>query len=699
MALSVNTNVTSQTVQKNLNKAGDALSTSMNRLSSGLKINSAKDDAAGLQMANRLTSQTKGMTVAIANANNGTSIAQTAEGAMQESTNILQRLRELALQASNGDKSAADRSALQQEFTAKTGELTRIAQTTTFGGRNLLDGSFQNQSFQVGADANQTISFGMSDVSATGLKGSYSEASVAGAAMAQLSASTTGSVLKNNVVSPTTTTTTVPATPDTTTKAGEAKGVAVADLKTGGSSTFDIAADKLTINTKDVKLTASMTGAELTAAIEATDTTGKLKAAIDGTTGVLTLTSDDDIVVGGNTAGLAAVGLDAKTYTATSTTTPGTPEVTTTKTVGIAVPGLATGGTSKLTADDKITINDKAVKVTAGMSGADLAKAIGDADKDVTATFDATSGVMTLSSTKGAVAVGGADAAKAGLVAEGPAKVGTSLMEKAGSITVNDKDVAWKAGDTIDDVLKTLKGLDGIKSATLSAEGRIELKSKDGQDVKLANNAGGSLAQLGLSAGTSQAKLTDDTSIELNGVEVKFKKGDSADSIVSSINSASTGVIASKNEDGTLKLFSNKDITVKNGAAGTGLQALGLTDAAAAGAGTGKTSATTVETTVSDLSVLTAADAQRTIQALADAIQQVDTQRSALGAVQNRFTSTVSNLQSISENSNAALGRVQDTDFASEAAELTKQQTMQQASTAILSQANQLPSAVMKLLQ
>ncbi|ASC85917.1 flagellin, partial [Pseudomonas fragi] len=191
MALSVNTNVTSQTVQKNLNKAGDSLSTSMTRLSSGLKINSAKDDAAGMQIANRLTSQVKGMTVAIANANNGSSIAQTAEGAMQESTNILQRLRELALQSANGDKSADDRASLQQEFTAKVGELTRISSTTTFGGRNLLDGSFQNQSFQVGADANQTISFGMSDISATGLKGSYGEASAAGG-VSTLSANVVG---------------------------------------------------------------------------------------------------------------------------------------------------------------------------------------------------------------------------------------------------------------------------------------------------------------------------------------------------------------------------------------------------------------------------------------------------------------------------------------------------------------------------
>ncbi|WP_300726031.1 flagellin [Pseudomonas sp.] len=704
MALSVNTNVTSQTVQKNLNKAGDALSTSMNRLSSGLKINSAKDDAAGLQMANRLTSQTKGMTVAIANANNGTSIAQTAEGAMQESTNILQRLRELALQASNGDKSAADRSALQQEFTAKTGELTRIAQTTTFGGRNLLDGSFQNQSFQVGADANQTISFGMSDVSATGLKGTFSEASVAGAAMKNLSASTTGSVLKSASFGPTTTTTTVPAVPGTTTTTATAVGTAVAGLETATNSVaFTLPADTLTIDGNDVTLTATMTGAELTDAIEAADVTGKLKATIDGTTGALTLTSDTAFEVGGTAVG--KVGLTAQNNPATPTTTGGTPASTTTKTVGLAVPSLATGGTSKLAATDDITINNKKVGVTAGMSGADLAAAIMTADTSVTAVFDAGKGVMTLTSTTGAVVVGGADAAKAGLAeipaveGQGPTKVGTTAMEKEGSITVNGQEVKWDAGDTINDVLKTLKDVEGIASATLNAEGRIELKSTDGQDVKLANGQGGSLAQLGLSAGTSQAKLTADTSIELNGVEVKFKKGDTADSIVSSINSASTGVIASKNADGTLKLFSNKDITVKDGAAGTGLEALGLKDAAAADKGTGKTTATTVETTVSDLSVLTAADAQRTVQALAEAIQQIDTQRSALGAVQNRFTSTVANLQSISENSSAALGRVQDTDFASEAAELTKQQTMQQASTAILSQANQLPSAVMKLLQ
>ena len=497
MALSVNTNVTSLTVQKNLNKAGDALSTSMTRLSSGLKINSAKDDAAGLQMANRLTSQTKGMTVAIANANNGSSIAQTAEGAMQESTNILQRLRELALQASNGDKSADDRAALQQEFTAKTGELTRIAQTTTFGGRNILDGSFQNQSFQVGADANQTISFGMSDISAASLKGTSSEATVDGT-KTSLSASVTGQAV-------------------------------------------------------------SFPGA--------------------GSPVVAGLGSAADIKINGTTV----------KFTATMAT----------------VKDLA----------------DEINKVTTDAAGP-------------------------------------------------PAVVGTGV------------------------------------TAAPSADGtRLELTSADGKAIKLENGDGaagaGALAKVGLTAGTSAPKLAAASSINLNGTDIKFAAGSSMADVVSSINSASTGVTASLKDDGTLSLFSTKDIKIGNGSTSSGLKELGLDTAAAAGTGAdlGVAKAISQESSVADLSILDANSAQKTIQALSGAIEQIDTQRAALGAVQNRFDSTVANLQSISENSTAALGRVQDTDFASEAAQLTKQQTLQQASTAILSQANQLPSAVMKLLQ
>ena len=166
MALSVNTNISSLNAQRNLTKSGNGLATSMQRLSSGMRINSAKDDAAGLQISNRLTSQINGLGVAQRNANDGISMAQTAEGAMQESTNILQRMRELALQSANGSNSASDREALQKEVSQLQTELTRIAQTTSFGDTQLLDGSFGTKSFQVGANANETISLGLTSIKA-----------------------------------------------------------------------------------------------------------------------------------------------------------------------------------------------------------------------------------------------------------------------------------------------------------------------------------------------------------------------------------------------------------------------------------------------------------------------------------------------------------------------------------------------------
>ncbi|MQB17402.1 flagellin [Pseudomonas lactis] len=574
MALSVNTNITSLGVQKNLNKASDALSQSMNRLSSGLKINSAKDDAAGMQIANRLNNQVKGLNVAISNANNGVSIAQTAEGAMQESTNTLQRLRELALQAANGDKSDADRVSLQQEFTAKVGELNRIASTTTFGGRNLLDGSFSNVAFQIGANANETISFGMTDISSTALKGNYKEAAVNGTAMSGLAATSTGSVL------------------------GGTKATVVG----GAAALATVATDAFTIN-----------GTEITLGVAAA----------------------------GAAAGTAAVtAINAQTAT--------------------------TGVTASADAAGVVTLTSKSA-ITLGAS----------------ATGGATPGLAKLGLTAGATP------------ATNSTPTGTTAMGVTGGISVNGTAVAWTATDTMADVLTDIAAAAGTGATATLVDGRVKVTSGGGQDIKLSNTSAGSLSQLGLSAGTSQAKLTADTSIDVNGVEVKFKKGDTADAIVSSINSASTGVQASKNADGTLNLFADKDITIKDGSAGTGLAALGLTAVATAGTKT----AVTMETSVSDLNILTAASSQQAIQALDDAMQQIDSQRSQLGAVQNRFASTVANLQSISQNSSAAKGRVEDADFASEAAELTKQQTLQQASTAILSQANQLPSSVLKLLQ
>ncbi len=565
MALTVNTNITSLGVQKNLNRASDALGTSMSRLSSGLKINSAKDDAAGLQISNRLTSQIKGLGVAVKNANDGISIAQTAEGAMQESTNILQRMRELSLQSANGSNSDKDRASLQQEFTALTGELNRIASTTTFGGRNLLDGSFGSTSFQVGANSNETISFGMSDLSATGLKGSFSNATVEGGNMSGMAASLTGG--------------------KTTLASTAVTGIAAADFIPTGN-------EKLSINGVDIKLAAA----------------------------------DDDMT--------------------------------------------------------KVAAKIQTQLLAGGVTGATVAA-------------DGTTGALTITNPGGPVSISGADVAKFGLTA-GTTSTATdgTTVPKAGAIKVNNVEVRWDgtATNDVDKILTDIKAVAGVADAEI-VDGRISITSSNGTKIKLEDGTGtndsGSLAKLGLSSGTTDVKLTADTSLKIGATEVKIAKGSDMDAVVSAINSASAGVSATKTDDGKLLLSGNKDITISAGGKGS-LGDLGLV--------AGTVNAAVTQTSVSDLSILDAASSQQAIQALDAAIQQVDSQRAQLGAVQNRFDSTVANLNSIAENSTAARSRVQDADFAAETAELTKQQTLQQASTAILSQANQLPSSVLKLL-
>lgn len=165
----INTNISSLTAQRSLDRSQGSLNTSLERLSSGLRINSAKDDAAGLAIVDRMTSQIRGLNQAVRNANDGISVAQTAEGALQEGSNILQRMRELAIQSSNDSNSANDRANIQKEVVQLQSELNRIAETTTFNGKSLLDGNFVTQQFQVGSNANETISVSIGSASATSI--------------------------------------------------------------------------------------------------------------------------------------------------------------------------------------------------------------------------------------------------------------------------------------------------------------------------------------------------------------------------------------------------------------------------------------------------------------------------------------------------------------------------------------------------
>ena len=198
MALYVNTNVSSLNAQRQLMNSGNSLDQAFQRLSSGFRINSASDDAAGLQISDRLESQIQGLNQGNRNANDGISLAQTAEGAMNEVTTMFQRVRTLASQAANGSNTDEDRLAIQEEMRALMTEVNRIAEDTTFGGQNLLDGTYEAH-FQVGADAVQTIGFSMQNVggSANSLSadGGFTLSGIAGIASA-----VTGKSLSANLV-------------------------------------------------------------------------------------------------------------------------------------------------------------------------------------------------------------------------------------------------------------------------------------------------------------------------------------------------------------------------------------------------------------------------------------------------------------------------------------------------------------------
>lgn len=233
MTATINTNIQSMNAQRNLTMSQASLSTSMQRLSSGLRINSAKDDAAGLAIAERMGSQVRGLNQASRNANDGISLAQTAEGALNSATGILQRVRELAVQSANATNTASDRAALNDEVGQLGQELQRIAQTTQFNGKNLLDGTLTSSTFQVGANANQTITSATTNFQ-TSKYGSYRMGSVvAGSLTANTAAGdlNTGSTATN-----------------TTSSAVAAAGVGATLGATKGATGSSIAGETLTVN-------------------------------------------------------------------------------------------------------------------------------------------------------------------------------------------------------------------------------------------------------------------------------------------------------------------------------------------------------------------------------------------------------------------------------------------------------------------
>ena len=274
----INTNIMSLNAQRNLSTSQDMLATSMQRLSTGLRINSAKDDAAGLAISERFTAQIRGLDQAARNANDGISLAQTAEGALEEVTNNLQRIRELAVQSSNASNNNSDRSALQTEVSQLLSEINRVADTTTFNGVNVLDGSFSGAAFQVGANAGETITVSSIVDSNTAALGSVSQASAS---------------------------------------------VAASGL-TGFATA--IAAGGVTVNGVDIGAIAGASSAaeragQLVDAINEVSSQTNVGASYDSATGQLTLTGSQDIVIAGTANDATEAGWANATVATTTTST------------------------------------------------------------------------------------------------------------------------------------------------------------------------------------------------------------------------------------------------------------------------------------------------------------------------------------------------------------------------------------------
>jgi flagellin len=303
MALTINTNVASLNAQRNLNASQSDLNKSMQRLSSGLRINSAKDDAAGLAITDRMTAQIRGLNQAARNANDGISLAQTAEGALQESSNILQRMRELAVQSANDTNSTSDRESLQAEVTQLQEEIDRIANTTEFNGKALLTGDLSADdsfTFQVGANAgpNQTISFGIDSALGTSLGQADAGDTVASAAAAEgivgdltFTASATG-------VSGNASYTIEFATQSTSATAASASLASGVITVTLGTTSGGIAAQDLTAADAASAIAAVVSGYSVTAASGAADFTS---ASADVTA---TISGGSDEVLTTNVAGI-----------------------------------------------------------------------------------------------------------------------------------------------------------------------------------------------------------------------------------------------------------------------------------------------------------------------------------------------------------------------------------------------------------
>jgi len=619
MGMTINTNIAALNAQRNLGKTQGLLNKSLQRLSSGLRINSAKDDAAGLAIGTRMGAQVRGLNQAIRNANDGISLAQTAEGALQETTNLLQRIRELSVQSANDTNSASDRSALQAETSQLLSELTRIAEVTKFNGKGILDGSFSSAQFQVGANANQTISFGI-----TGAK-----------------TSDLGSFQATNVVA-------------TSSTAFDGANLTINDINVAAS-----------VATNSAGVTAGSAASKATAINSISNETGVTATASTSITGIVAVAgkglNNGDLII--NDLAVGSIASDANIITQANNTVTEINKISNNS--GVTATANQSTGAITLTASDGRDIKIKAGNAGTAQIVTDIFNATG---------LDAATGLDPTGHNTSTLQVVASDT----FLATHP---GTPANELAVGDTVTIDSVVYEFYDSATTYAGSNVGV-GVALAGDSSAIAAALNTEINAQRALGNTT------INSSVSTDTLTLTNALFGNESITYAENLNGANA-TVLTETTDTATGTdaadaVASTNQ-GTLSLNSASNFT------------LGGTTGQLTAAGFQNSSTSLTEMSTVDISTVTGAN--DAIAVIDGALSQVGSIRGDLGAIQNRFESTISNLQNVSENISAARARIMDADFAAETAAMTKAQVLQQAGVAMLAQANQLPQIVLSLLQ
>jgi flagellin len=717
----INTNVKALDAQASLMKVDRSSKASMERLSTGLRINSAKDDAAGLAISNRMTAQIRGYAVAIRNSNDGISMAQTAEGGLGQVSDMLQRMRELAVQAGNGSMSAADRQSLQLEVDQMKQQINNVAATTNHNNIKLLDGSAGKITLQTGVTSGDTMNIGFESVQTKDIGfGTKPSLSSINASVDTVGALTTGDLLLNGVVvgpslatddslskdysgtnaasaiakaaaiNRVTAQSGVTATVGQTTVYGSGMSAMASGTTSSGTVTINgFKTSTVTLGT-DTEINRTMLATAINNMTSQTgvvavnthdDKQGIVLTAADGRNVTLARTSTDAAFLSGT--GLAATGATdiTKTYVGTYelTTSDSRPITVSTSTTGnVQNSGLRPGTFVANKAQATSILRDTAV---AGVAPSDDLSTTGQLNGNTlvingvgidaaNGNDDTSSNIYATSSSKVASAIAIAAAINkktdaTGVSAKADANIIRGSTFTAGEVTdLNINGVTINIGLTAlksnrDDVITAINSYQGQTGVVASAWGAgVQLTAADGRNISI-GSSNGDASNLGLATGSV---------------------------------GQGTGQGDLKTYYASVSLSSDKQFTIASGNEGnTNLSQLGFRRGTFGGPNGG--------TKVADVDVSTQAGSSVAIQAIDAALEQVSSMQAKAGAFQNRLESVVNNLTESNQNMSASRSRILDTDYATETTNLARSQIITQAATAMLAQANQASQTVLALLK